>query len=115
MTYSAIELLPLTQTLEAEIGGVDLAGPLSIVQVDELHRALRSGFRVTVAGDATQRLKTTCRRLSATRPAEYPPGRADAMIARNAIPIGLDVLDLGVVDIASQPLLGGILKSCLSS
>ena len=40
MTYETIEVHKLTPVIGAEISGVDLAGPLSNRQFDEIHRAL---------------------------------------------------------------------------
>jgi len=40
MAYETIEVVPSTPHLGAEIGGVDLGGPLGNRQIDELHTAL---------------------------------------------------------------------------
>jgi taurine dioxygenase len=40
MSYSAIEVNPVTPRIGAEIGGIDLTRPLSNRQVEDLHRAL---------------------------------------------------------------------------
>ena len=40
MKYESIEVKPLTPTIGAVIGGVDLTRPLSNVEVEELHIAL---------------------------------------------------------------------------
>ena len=44
--YQAIQVETLTPILGAEIGGVDLSGPLSRAQVDEIHRALAENLVV---------------------------------------------------------------------
>ncbi len=40
MSYSAIDVTPVTPRIGAEVSGIDLTNPLSNQQVDELHRAL---------------------------------------------------------------------------
>lgn len=40
MSYKTIEAAPLTPTIGAVISGIDLAGPLSNTQVDDLHQAI---------------------------------------------------------------------------
>ena len=40
MDYESIVVRPMTARIGAEIGGVDLAGPISNSQQDELHRAM---------------------------------------------------------------------------